>query len=219
MGLLDIDELQYREVERLRGNIRELLPYLRREEIFTTLNHVASRINGPITADHVAAIVPWIDAIEVRNGSRLPVQNRTASALVAASRKVPIGASDSHALHSVGRTYTEVPHARTREEFMTGLRVGRVVVHGREGTYMRLARDIIQVTTAFYAERTRMLLQRPACWRNHAVVACAVAGLPLVSVAFIVAAAHFMLEDRFNRSLLFDLVARPATVGPQPTRP
>lgn len=40
LGVLDINEVQHREIERRRSNVRELLPYLKREEIFTTLNHV-----------------------------------------------------------------------------------------------------------------------------------------------------------------------------------
>ena len=44
-------------------------------------DHVASGINGPITAPHVAALLPWVNALETINGSRLPVQNRTARVL------------------------------------------------------------------------------------------------------------------------------------------
>ena len=42
----------------------DLLPYLKREGIFTSLNHVASGVNGQITASHVASLMPWIDALE-----------------------------------------------------------------------------------------------------------------------------------------------------------
>ena len=34
--------------------------------------------------------------------------------------------------------------------------------------------------------------------------------LPLVCVPLVAALGHFVLEERFNRSLLFDLVKRPA---------
>jgi len=37
-----------------------------------------------------------------------------------------------------------------------------------------------------------------------------VLGLPLVCLPLAGALAHFILEQRFNRALLFDLVARPA---------
>ena len=35
-------------------------------------------------------------------------------------------------------------------------------------------------------------------------------GLPLVPVALVGAYLHFVMEERFNENLLFDLVARPA---------
>lgn len=37
-----------------------------------------------------------------------------------------------------------------------------------------------------------------------------VLGLPLLAMPLAAAMGHFLLEERFNRSLLFDLVARPA---------
>ena len=156
-------------------------------------------------------MLPWVDGIEIRNGSRLASQNRTAAALAAAARKVPIAGSDSHAGHSIGLTYVEVPHARTREEFLDGLRAGHVNVHGRDGTYFRMASDIARITGSFYRERLSRLVRTPRDWRNHAVLAGALVGFPLLALPFAAAVGHFVLEDRFNRSLLFDLVARPAT--------
>ena len=59
---IDITPAQHDEIQRLRTDIRELLPYLRYQGIYTSLNHVASGINGPLTGAHVAAILPWVDA-------------------------------------------------------------------------------------------------------------------------------------------------------------
>lgn len=125
LGVLGVTPVHHREMQRLRFNIRELLQYLNREELFVSLNHVASRINGDVTAAHIAQIMPWINGIEVRNGSRLPVQNRTALALSEACRKVPVAGSDSHTRRGIGRTFVEAPHAKTREEFLTELAAGR----------------------------------------------------------------------------------------------
>src|SRR5262245_34183510 len=144
LGVLGINEVQHKEMQRLRFNIRELLQYLNREELFVSLNHVASRINGDVTAEHIARIMPWINGIEVRNGSRLPVQNRTATALAEACRKVTVAGSDSHTRRGIGRTYIEAPHATTREGFLTELHAGRIKVHGREGNYLTMASDIVR---------------------------------------------------------------------------
>ena len=210
LGVLGISETQHREIARLRHDVRDLLPYLRENEIFTTLNHVASRINGPLTAAHVAVLVPWVDALEVRNGSRLSEQNRTASCLAQAHGKVGIGGSDSHTRRGIGRTWVEVPGARTRDEFLAGLRAGHVAVGGRQGNYFTMASDMLRLAAGWYEHRARRFVQRPLCWRRQAFVLGGVLGLPLLAVPLAAAFGHFLLEERFNRALLFDLVARPA---------
>lgn len=210
LGVLGINEAQHREIQHLRHDVRQLLPYLKREEIFTTLNHVASRINGPITAAHIAALMPWVDGIEILNGSRLPVQNRTAACLADACGKVGVGGSDSHTGRGIGRTWVEAPGATTREEFLDALHAGRVQVGGRQGNYFTMASDMLRLATGYYEDRFRRLVRSPLDWRTHAFVYCSLLGLPLLSVPLAAALGHFLLEERFNRALLFDLVARPA---------
>lgn len=206
LGVLGVSEAQHADIQRLRTDVRELLPYL---------NHVASRINGAITAPHIAALLPWVDGLEVRNGSRLPSQNRTAAAIAEAQGKSRLGGSDSHTQRGVGRTWVEIAGVSTREEFMEGLRAGKGAVGGGEGHYFTMASDICRIAASFYSERLRMTVQRPGDWRRHAVLAAAILGLPLVCVPLAVALGHFVLEDRFNRDLLVDLVARPSRRVPQ----
>jgi predicted metal-dependent phosphoesterase TrpH len=215
LGVLGIDEVQHREIQRLRHDVRELLPYLKREEIFTTLNHVASRINGRITARHIAALMPWVDGIEIVNGSRLPSQNRTAACLADACGKVGVAGSDAHSLRGIGRTWVEAPGARTRDEFLDALHAGRVRVGGREGNYFTMASDMLRLASGFYQDRVTQLARRPLDWRRQAFVLGGILGLPLVCVPLAAALAHFILEQRFNRALLFDLVARPALKAPE----
>jgi predicted metal-dependent phosphoesterase TrpH len=104
LGVLDITERQQGEIERRRHDVAQLLPYLSEEQIFTTINHVASQVNGRLTPAHIASMLPWIDGFEVINGSRLASQNRTAAALAEASGKAQIGGSDSHTNRGIGRT-------------------------------------------------------------------------------------------------------------------
>jgi len=210
LGVIGLNEAQHREIQTLRHDIRELLPYLHRQRLFTSLNHVASRINGQITARHVAAILPWVGGLEVRNGSRLPSQNRTAAALATGHRKVGIAGSDSHTGRGIGRTWIEAPHARSRETFLAALHAGDVVIGGTQGHYFTMASDICRVLGGFYADRTRRVLAAPADWRRHAMLVGGALALPLVLIPLVVAAGHFILEQRFNRDLLVDLVSRPA---------
>jgi predicted metal-dependent phosphoesterase TrpH len=202
----------FAEVDRFRHDVRELLPYLQRERLFVSLNHVGSTVAGRLTAAHVAALLPWMNAIEVINGSRKPVQNRTAASLAAATGKTGIAGSDAHHRRGVGYTWTEVPGARTRDEFLAGLREGRAVIGGRHGSYFTMAEDILRFSGSFYREHFGNVIRRPHDWRAQAAWWGGVCGLPLVPIARVGAYLHFLGEERFNRNLLFDLVARPARV-------
>jgi predicted metal-dependent phosphoesterase TrpH len=215
LGVLGITERQHHEIQQLRVNVAELLPYLKQERIFTTLNHVASRINGEITAPHIASLMPWVDGIEVINGSRLPSQNLTAECLADACRKVGVAGSDSHTGRGIGRTWVEAPAARDRDGFLIELHAGRVRVGGRHGNFFTMASDMLRLASGFYVDRATRLAQSPLDWRRHAFVLAGVIGLPLVAIPLAGALGHFILEQRFNRALLFDLVKRPAIRLPE----
>lgn len=210
LNVFGLNASQHVEIQRLRKDVLELLPYLRREGLFTSLNHVASGINGPLTAPHVAALLPWVDALETNNGSRLPVQNLTAQCLAEAAGKPGIAGSDAHTMRGIGRTWTEVPGARTRDEFMAGLWAGRSQIGGRQGSYFTLAGDMLRFAAGFYSERIGAVAREPWKWQTHAFVFGGILGMPLIALPLAGAYLHFVTEERFNRDLLFDLVRRPA---------
>ncbi len=201
----------HREIQRLRHDVRALLPYLSSVGLFVSLNHVASGVNGPLTATHVAALLPWVDGLEIRNGSRLASQNRTAECLAEAAGKVTLGGSDSHTERGIGHTWTEVPGATTAAQFFAGLRAGHGVVGGRHGHQWTMSSDIVRFATNLCLEQGREAVRPPWTWRDPALLMFGGAfGLPLVAVALAGGFLHFVHEQRFNRDLLFDLVARPA---------
>ncbi|MGE0864194.1 MAG: PHP-associated domain-containing protein, partial [Vicinamibacterales bacterium] len=175
-----------------------------------THHYVASGINGPLTAPHVAALLPWVDALETNNGSRLPVQNLTAECLAQAAGKPGIAGSDAHTKRGIGRTWTEVPGARTRDEFMAGLWAGRSRIGGRQGSYFTLAGDMLRLAAGFYGERIGNVAREPWKWQTHAFVFGGILGMPLIALPLAGAYLHFVTEERFNRDLLYDLVRRPA---------
>ncbi|NDB19192.1 MAG: glycosyltransferase, partial [Actinobacteria bacterium] len=113
INVFDITPAQHAEIQRLRTDVRGLMPYLRQQNIYSSLNHVASGINGPLTAAHLSSVLPWVDGLEVINGTRQPSQNRTAMCLAAAAGKHTLGGSDSHTGRGIGLTWTEVPGATT----------------------------------------------------------------------------------------------------------
>ena len=141
----------------------------------TTIKHAASRINGEITARHIASLMPWVDGIEIRNGSRLAEQNHTAECLADACRTIGVAGSDSHTRRGIGRTWVEAPAARNREEFLTELHAGRVRVGGRHGNFFTMASDLLRLAGGLLrrsrnparAVTTRLASSRVRARRHH----------------------------------------------------
>lgn len=209
LGVLDITAAQFRVIDRLRHDVAQLLPYLHEERIFTIANHVASQVNGRMTPAHIASLLPWVQAFEVINGSRLPAQNRTAAALARSTGRFQVGGSDAHTGRGIGHTWTVVDGATSRETFMAGLWAGQGRAAGRQGHYFTMASDMLRFAARFYEERTLRLLRAPHRLPAHAFVLGGLIGLPLICLPLVGAFLHFVAEDRFNQSLLFDLVASP----------
>jgi len=209
VNVYGIDAAMHRHIQRLRHDIRQLLPFLAGQGVFTSLNHVASGVNGPLSGAHVAAILPWVDGLETRNGSRLAVTNRTAECLALAAGKAMLGGSDSHTERGIGSTWTEVPGATTVEEFFEGLRQRRSVVGGRHGGVDTMSSDIVRFAANLYREQAVDMCRAPFTRRTPALALGALVGLPLLGAALAAGLWHFVHEHRFNRDLLFDLLSQP----------
>lgn len=188
LGLLGFTQAQHSTIYARRGDMWSLLHYLRNERIFTTLNHVGRRANGRMTASHVAAVLPWIDAVEVVNGSCLPSQNETAARLADACWKVGVAGSGASTSRGIGRTWVEAPHARTREEFLNELRAGRIRVGGAHGRYLTIVGDAVELS-----------------------VRGGVIGLARAPMRLIATGLRLVRDVRFARALLVDLARRPET--------
>src|SRR6266566_2225318 len=101
------------------------------------------------------------------------------------SEEVSVGmptGSDAHALSGVGLTYTEVPGARTVNEFFAGLRAGSGRVAGEHGSYGRLTADVLSIISSFFSDMP---------WT--AVLS------PLALLVPVFSAGHWMNEVRFCR--------------------
>jgi predicted metal-dependent phosphoesterase TrpH len=209
LNVLDVTPAQHAEIDRLRLDVRELMPYLHGECIYTSLNHVASGINGPLTAAHLAAVLPWVDALEVINGTRLRSQNRTAMCLAVAAGKHTLGGGDSHTGRGIGLTWTDVPGAQSRAEFLTGLRAGRGIAGGAHGGAHTMMSDMWRFAGNFLAEAVSGVAASPSDWRGYARTFGGIFALPIVPVLMAAPFVHFLHEHRFNRDLLYDLISRP----------
>lgn len=157
VGVYDISERQHLQIQRRRDDLPALLAYFSEKRLFYSLNHVFSGLTGRRTLEDFAWFEEWFPAFEARNGVMPTRQNREAERLAASLGKIAVGGSDAHALPSVGAAFTEVPGARTKEEFFAALRAGRARAAGGSGSYARLTRDVLHIAAGTLRENPWLL--------------------------------------------------------------
>jgi hypothetical protein len=155
LGVYGLNEAQHREIQRLRSNVWELVPYLRQQNLLFALNHFFHNFGDP---ERVLGFTQWMselfDVFEVRNGSQERDHNTLTAHLVETFRHSGrtvgvIGGSDAHTLRRLGRTFT-VCSAAHREEFLDAICAGRSQVCGAHSNHLSLAADIYGVVLRYY---------------------------------------------------------------------
>jgi predicted metal-dependent phosphoesterase TrpH len=180
LGVYNILEKDHLEIQRRRADFISLLMYLTERKLFFSVNHVFSGLTGRREPEDFDWFASYVPAFEVRNGQMWPEANLSAARLANKLNKAGIAGSDSHTLSGVALTYTELPGARTVEEFFSGLRAGRGVIHGEHGSYGKLTADIYRFAGSCITEKPWMA-----------------AILPLTVLVPAVTAGHWLNEIRF----------------------
>ena len=161
VGVYDITERDHIEMQRRRDDFESLLAWLNHRRLFFSANHVFSSLTGWRAAADFDLFESVFPAIETRNGHMLPLANQTAAALAAFASRSAVGGSDAHAMASVGCAWTEVPGARTRQEYLDGLRQGAGKVRGESGGYWRVTRDVYAIACNMVREMPLTLALAP----------------------------------------------------------
>lgn len=173
VGVYDITERDHMEIQRRRSDFISLLMYLTEKKLFFSVNHVFSGLTGRRDEEDFLWFASYFPAFETRNGQMTARANESAAQLAARFGKIAIAGSDSHAMAGIGQTYTEVPGARTKEDFFAGLRAGQSRVHGAHGSYINLTADVFSIIGSLFREKlwTLSLLPLavlvPACTAGH----------------------------------------------------
>ena len=188
VGVFGIDERLHGEIRRLRGNVRELLPFLEQEGIPAALNHIGSslvreRIPGRKLVD-LAGLFPLV---ETRNGAQREASNslagRLADALEMGSRPVGrTGGSDAHTSRRIGWAWTEA-EAVDRTSFLAALLQRRTVPGGESARLSPLVRDVYRIVLAYYRDVAGNPRGHFSLEGRRKAVACALLSLPLHLVA------------------------------------
>ena len=161
LGVFGITERDHAEIQRRRNDFPSLLMYLTERRLLFCVNHLFSGLTGRRTREDFHWFASYAPAYETRNGQMSLSQNAAAEWQAAHHGKIALGGSDAHTLAHAGMTYTLVRGARTMEEFLAGLRVGRGVVCGSHGSYFKLAADVMRVARAMFCEQPLTLALLP----------------------------------------------------------
>jgi len=196
VGVFGITEAQHERIAGRRADAEALFAYLAEQRIPAAVNHPFSALTGRRETADFRHALSAVELVEARNGMMSEALNARAARAGRAAGRAPVAGSDAHTLASVARAYTVVPHARTREEFLDGLRRGLTVPAGSSGGYTRLTADLARIAAAAYAESARGCLREPAAAVRLAAL---VAALPLLPLLPLATAAVFLHEQLFAR--------------------
>jgi predicted metal-dependent phosphoesterase TrpH len=186
LGVFDITEDLHAAIQSRRHDAESLFAFLTEARIPFCVNHLFSPLTGrrEVSDFHLAlAHAPLIEAL---NGM-LPAQSNEFSRRVGrAWGLAPVGGSDAHDLAGVARSYTTVPRARNKEEFLAGLRQGLTVPAGKVGNHARLMVAVFSVAFGALVEGAAHALRSPAEAARFAAVLAALPALALVPLISLV---------------------------------
>jgi predicted metal-dependent phosphoesterase TrpH len=161
LGVYGIAERDHMEIQRRRNDFLALLMYLTERKLFFSVNHVFSGLTGRREEEDFRWFASYVPAFETRNGQMWMETNFSAARLAARLGKIAVAGSDSHTIAGAGLTYTEVPGARTVDEFFAGLRAGHARIQGAHGSYAKLTADVFRIVKGLLREKPWTLALAP----------------------------------------------------------
>jgi predicted metal-dependent phosphoesterase TrpH len=158
VGVWGLDEEQHREIQRLRPDIRELIPYLKSEGILFGINHLFQNYRMKnVVGRYISELLDMFEIFEVVNGAMASFHNKMVQQLVEHVRSEHgkhismIGGSDAHTLKHVAKVHT-VSKGETPAEFLANVRAGNCFAWGSEMRFRELVADIYLLTLAYQSE-------------------------------------------------------------------
>jgi predicted metal-dependent phosphoesterase TrpH len=152
VGVYGIEDHHHEALQKRRNDVPSLAAYLGEQRLFFSINHVFSSLTGRRTDFDFQLFDDEFPAIETRNGHIPEANNRLAERLARDWRRTAVAGSDAHTLSELGLTYTEVPDAQSKADFLHGLRRGTSVARGVSGNYLKLTRTVLEIGAAFVRE-------------------------------------------------------------------
>ena len=195
VNVFDITEAQHARIAQNREDPEAFFAYLAEQGIPASVNHLYSALTGPRELADLHLPLKHLPLIEALNGSMPAAHNEHARLTGRFAGLAAVGGSDSHTLAGVARAFTTVAGARTKEEFLEGLRRGLTVPVGHSGSYARLTSEVTRIFVSGYADAAREVREGSCC---AARLLALVALVPLLPLIPLVTAFVHLHERRFG---------------------
>ena len=167
---LDVTEAQHDEIQKLRKNVFELIPWLRRQGILHILAHPLYAVNDRLTLDHFEQTLLLFKCFEL-NGARNGEQNDRLRRILSGLQPADIdrladkhgivpgfpepwvktltGGSDDHSGLNIARTYTRVA-GDAKADLLEALRQGHAEVVSHPSTPLTMAHNFYGIAWQYY---------------------------------------------------------------------
>lgn len=153
VAVYDITDRQHVELQKRRKDLPSLLAYLNEQRLLFSLNHMFSGLTGRRHPEDFDWFENSFSCMESLNGAIVGRANELAVQYAGYFRKTGLGGSDAHTLASAGSAFTMVRDARSKQEFLNGIREGHAVALGSSGGFFRLTRDVTLICRQMIRER------------------------------------------------------------------
>jgi len=182
----NITEAHHAEFQRLRDNVFDLVPYLRRQGIVHVLAHPLFAVNGKLTPEHFERALLLFNTLE-QNGSRDAFQNSVLRQVVgnlnqevmdrladkhgiapfgpAPWKKTLVAGSDDHSSLGIARMHTRFDGPATLENLLAAIPAGRGHVMGEPASPWNMAHNLCGIAYQFYKSRKSRLPESHICVR------------------------------------------------------
>ncbi|MDQ7032430.1 MAG: glycosyltransferase [Desulfonauticus sp.] len=161
----DINEVQHKEIQKLRYNIYELVDYLQEQDILYSIAHPLYDMTGTLCKAHLEKMLLLFDIWEIQNGSRSRLGSEVIKKFIdnhpwnkilqladkygflkRQRQKISFTAgTDDHAGLDAGKTYTLVKKGHTLEDLKKALRSQKTIPQGIYGSPVRLGHNIMKI--------------------------------------------------------------------------
>jgi len=157
VNVLGVDEAIHEDLKRVKGDIYELVPYLRSRNLVHFLNHpLQSYRMQKKPMRFVEDVLELFTHVEMGNGTLPADQNRAAAGILEHGRRMGltrfgVGGSDAHGLRPIGTFVTLAP-GDDRRAWLASVAEGKCVVAGREIGLMELVGQAYGIVGRYYRQ-------------------------------------------------------------------